>query len=128
MATKADCARAAPSPGARAAAADKGGFLSKHRGVLLLALAAMLAGCGKGEPQYKGKPAAYWVQALKGADPQARREAITAAGALHIKTAVPDLIAALKDGDDDVRAKAAEALWSLGADAGEAASALVPLL
>ena len=88
--------------------------MSRYGSVLVLILAALLAGCGKGEPQYKGKPAAYWIQALKGADAQNRREAITAVGALHIKTAVPDLIAVLNDGDDQIRAKAAEALWSLG--------------
>jgi HEAT repeat protein len=128
MATKADGVQAVPSSGDRATAVDVGESMSKYRGVLLLAFAALLAGCGKSEPLYKGKPAAYWSQALKGADPTTRREAMTAAGALHIKTAVPDLLAALNDGDDDVRAKAAEALWSLGGDAREGAPALASLL
>jgi HEAT repeat protein len=102
--------------------------MSKYGGVLVLTIPIILAGCGKDEPKYKGKPAAYWIQALKGTDSQNRRDAITAAGALHIKTAVADLIAALNDGDDQIRAKAAEALWSLGTDSREAAPALAVLL
>lgn len=128
MTTQTYGVRAAPFPSVRAAVVDQGGSLSKCRGVILIALTALMAGCGKSEPLYKGKPAAYWSQTLKGADAQNRREAITAAGSLHIKTAVPDLIAALNDGDDQIRAKAAEALWSLGPDSHEAAPALAARL
>ena len=120
-------ARFAPL-GTRGGAADVGRFWPKYGGVLALSLAALMVGCGKGAPQYKGKPAAYWLQALKGMDPQNRRDAIAAVGALHIKAAVPDLIAALSDRDDGIRAKAAEALWGLGPDAREAAPALAGLL
>src|SRR5262249_21934632 len=81
------------------------------------------------EPLHKGKPASYWRTALKGEDPSLRREAITALGALKIKDAFPDLLAAVSDKDPQTRAKAAEALWSLGgADTKEAIPALLPLL
>src|SRR3954452_19899044 len=95
---------------------------------VLAFLPLLLAGCGS-PPLYKGKPAAYWREALKGDDAKLRREAITAMGALKVKDAVPDLVAALQDRDAEVRAKAAESLWSVGgADTAEAVPALLPLL
>src|SRR4051812_29233617 len=95
---------------------------------VLAFLPLLLAGCGS-PPLYKGKPAAYWREALKGGDAQLRREAITAMGALKVKDAVPELITALKDKEAPVRAKAAEALWSVGgADTAAAVPALLPLL
>src|SRR6266436_172939 len=98
------------------------------RHCILVALAFMVAGCS-GAPLHKGKPASYWREALKGDNAELRREAITAMGALKVKDAVPDLIAALKDKDAKVRAKAAESLWSVGgADTAEAIPALLPLL
>src|SRR5882724_6653151 len=98
------------------------------RHCILVALAVLVAGCS-GAPLHKGKPASYWREALTGDDAELRREAITAMGALKLKDAVPELIAALKDKDAKVRAKAAESLWSVGgADTTEAIPALVPLL
>src|SRR5258708_29688316 len=98
------------------------------RHCILVGLVLMVAGC-RGAPLHKGKPASYWREALKGDDAELRREAITAMGALQIKDAVPDLIAALKDKDAKVRASAAESLRSVGgAETTEAIPGLLPLL
>src|SRR5262245_53462906 len=99
--------------------------MKKH---LALSLAILLAGCGQKEALYQGKPASYWTKGLRDPDVKVRREAVTAMGALKVKDAVPDLIAALKDSDEGVRAKAAEALWALGPEAREAVPALTLLL
>ena len=93
-----------------------------------LILVVPLTGCGKKEPLHQGKSAAQWRLILRDSEPDSRRDAVTAMGALKVKDAVPDLIAALKDPDEQVRARAAEALWSLGPAAGDAVSALIPLL
>jgi len=84
---------------------------------------------GSGEPSHQGKPASYWRTALKSEDPDLRRQAITALGALKCKDVFPELIAAVGDKDPRTRAKAAEALWSLGgSDTKDAIPALLPLL
>jgi hypothetical protein len=98
------------------------------RKLLAISCAIALLGCGSGEPLHKGKPAEYWKEALRGPDPQLRREAITAMGALKVQDAVPELIERLKDPDAEVRAKAAEAVWALGPKAKDAVPSLVPLL
>jgi HEAT repeat protein len=83
----------------------------------------------RGEPLHKGKPARYWRTALKDDDPAVRREALVALGALKIKDAFPDMLAALSDKDPKTRAQAAVAIWSMGgAHAKEAVGALIPLL
>ena len=80
------------------------------------------------EPTHKGKPARYWREVLKSGDPAAKREAITALGALKVKDVFPDMLAALSDKDSQTRAKAAEAIWSMGgAHAKDAVPALVTL-
>ena len=94
----------------------------------ILCVAVLLVGCGKKEPLYKGKPAGEWIQALQDPDPQTRREAAGALATLKAKEGVPQLTAALKDRDAGVRAKAAEALWSMGPDARDAVSELTAAL
>ena len=98
------------------------------RHIIVVICASLLAGCGPSEPLHKGKPASHWKQGLQNTDPQVRQEAISAMGGLRVKEAVPELIGALKDNDDPVRAKAAEALWALGKEAKDAVPSLVPLL
>src|SRR5262249_23142993 len=108
------------------------GRTGRMRKLLVLALLIALAGCGKKPALHKGKTAAEWRQALSDPDlhvrAEARRGAITAMGALKVKDTVPELTTALGDADDQVRSRAAEALWSLGPAAKEAVSALTPLL
>jgi HEAT repeat protein len=96
---------------------------------LVLACAAVLfTGCGAKEPLHKGKAESYWREAVHDKDKKNQREAITALGALKDKDAIPTLIEALKNNDAETRAKAAEALWSIGPEARSAVPALVPLL
>src|SRR5438093_2674240 len=104
------------------------GGLVPMRYAAILSIAILLVGCGKKEPLYKGKPAGDWLQALQDSDPQTRREAAGALATLKAKDAAPQLAVALKDQDAGVRAKAAEALWSLGADASEAVPELTAAL
>jgi len=96
------------------------------RTVLLSLL--VLVGCGKKEALYNGKSAAQWQQALHDPLPGVRREAAGALGALKAGQSAADLTAALKDLDGEVRAKAAEAIWSIGPDANEAVPNLISLL
>jgi HEAT repeat protein len=49
----------------------------------------------KREPLYKGKPAGYWIAALKNQDPQVRQQAVDALE--HLATASPEAIPALID-------------------------------
>src|SRR5438094_65663 len=98
------------------------------RNAVILIVAVLLTGCGKKEPLYKGKPAGYWAETLRDPDPRTRREAAGALAALKAQEAVPQVVAALKDQDEGVRAKAAEALWSLGPAASGAAGALTAAL
>src|SRR4051812_35481550 len=94
----------------------------------LVCAAVLLAGCGAKEPLHKGKADSYWREAVHDKDKTNHREAITALGTLKDKEAVLTLIEALKDKDADIRAKAAESLWSIGPEARAAVPALVPLL
>src|SRR2546423_9894216 len=98
------------------------------RNAAILSVAVLLMGCGEKERLYKGKPAGHWVQALQDPDAQTRQEAVGALAALTAKDAVPQLATALKDQDAGVRAKAAEALWSIGADARDAVPELTSVL
>src|SRR5258707_13524566 len=107
---------------------DPGGGPIRMRKLIILGLAVLLVGCGPKEPLHKGKPASYWTQALQDPDAQTRREAAGALAALKAKAAVPELITALKDKDDEIRAKAAEALWSIGSNSKDAIPALTAAL
>jgi predicted small lipoprotein YifL len=56
--------------------------------IILLALLLPCIGCGKQEPLYHEKTASQWAQALQEPDPQVRREAATALGALKVKKVI----------------------------------------
>lgn len=93
----------------------------------LLAVAALVVGCGKTEPVIShGKPVRDWIRALDSADPNQRKKAVVALG--HAGTAdpadIPALAGELKDRDKRVRVQAIVALMNIGPPAGEA----VPLL
>ena len=85
------------------------------RKVVLVSLAVMLTSCGK-EGESEGKPVSYWRQALRDQNPKTRRAAAAALGkaGTEARDAVPELAGALKDPDEGVRVKAANALWSIG--------------
>src|SRR5262245_62609708 len=85
-------------------------------------------GCGSREALHKGKPAREWAQDLRAPSPQARRDAVSALGALKAKDFLPDLTNALKDTDDGVRARATEAIWGMSSDAKDAVPALLTSL
>jgi HEAT repeat protein len=89
---------------------------------------AFLAGCGPRERLHKGKSASSWKAALNDPKLEVRREAVTAMGALRVRDTVPELITALKDDDEEVRARAAEALWCFGRDSRAAVPALTAAL
>src|SRR3954452_20630576 len=96
--------------------------------VVLLGLLVVLAGCAKKVSQHEGKSAAQWAEGLRSSDAQTRRDSARALGALKAKQFVPELTAALRDGDDEVRSRAAEALWGIGGDARQSAPELIALL
>ena len=95
---------------------------------LMLLLAAAL-GCSKTDTQLTagGQPVSHWLEELKKSEPKARKKAVKELG--HVgksdPTAIPAVIAALKDADSGVRTEAALALLNLGPDAADAADALV---
>ena len=91
----------------------------------MLSFVFLLAGCAGKEALHKGKTASQWRQSLHDPDVQVRREAITAMGSRMLCRPGSDRV--LEDKDKQIRAKAAEALWSLGPQA-EAVPALTPLL
>jgi uncharacterized protein (TIGR03067 family) len=68
---------------------------------------------------YGGKPASFWLQQLKDANPKFRVEAVGALGmiAQENKELIPVLVAALKDKAQGVGLKASRALGSLGPEA-----------
>jgi HEAT repeat protein len=68
------------------------------------------------EVLFRGKPAAYWVKALKDHDPSYRAEAVHAlAGIGKVDRAIlPALAGALEDHDDDVIGVAAQELAGVG--------------
>ena len=75
------------------------------------------------EPRYEDKPASQWIEAIGSSDEQARLEAATALRYLgleakgeehqQLKAAVPALVAALKDKNEILRARAALALGNI---------------
>jgi RNA polymerase sigma factor (sigma-70 family) len=71
---------------------------------------------GKEEVLFQGKPAAYWVKALKDRDPKYRMEAAGALGEIGKvdRAVLPTLAGALKDDRDDVVREAAVALAGVG--------------
>jgi HEAT repeat protein len=96
--------------------------------LIILGLVVTLAGCAKKAAQHEGKSSEQWAEGLRSTAPNVRGESARALGALKATKFVPELIAALKDGDEEVRSRAAEAIWSIGKDARQAVTDLVPLL
>ncbi len=92
---------------------------------LLVGILTVLPGCRKQVPQHGGKTAAQWAEVLRGPDVAGRREAARALGALKGKEHIPDLVKALRDSDEEVRSRAAEALWGIGPAGNEAVQALL---
>jgi HEAT repeat protein len=87
------------------------------RRVLLTAvLGAAVAGCGPAQPSLSGgKPATYWVQALKDPNDKERKKAAFELGNVGPTDAAayPALKEALKDAAPAVRSKAKDALPDL---------------
>jgi HEAT repeat protein len=97
--------------------------------IFALALTAtLLAGCGKQQPITSGgRTASFWVEALQKPDVELRRKAATKLGPLILMhdDALPALLGALRDGDSQVRARAA---WCLGVYTGPRAQDVLPAL
>lgn len=93
----------------------------------LLGLAVLLAGCGKEEAVFQGKPTSSWVKQLKSADAAARQEAAKALGNLGAE-GVFGLAVALRDESPDVRMAAADSLSNIGTEAKPALPALTAAL
>jgi RNA polymerase sigma factor (sigma-70 family) len=70
----------------------------------------------EGDVLFRGKPAAYWIKALKDRDPAYRQEAVRALAAIAKvdRAVVPVLAGALKDDDNDVIGLVAEGLAGIG--------------
>jgi RNA polymerase sigma factor (sigma-70 family) len=68
---------------------------------------------------FQGKPVDYWLKMLKDRDPEFRKKAIMALGAIGVddKRVIPALVGSLKDKVSDVPNAAAEALAFIGKDA-----------
>jgi HEAT repeat protein len=94
------------------------------RRVLLTAvLGAAVAGCGPAQPSLSGgKPATYWVQALKDPNDKERKKAAFELGNVGPTDAAayPALKEALKDAAPAVRSEAIKALVKFGAKAKDA--------
>jgi RNA polymerase sigma factor (sigma-70 family) len=89
-------------------------------------LEARLADMERDQPQalFRGKPASFWVKALRDRDPKYRQEALTALGGIAEvdRTLIPTILASLRDTDWDVRETASVQL------AGNIGDATLPLL
>jgi HEAT repeat protein len=98
------------------------------RRTIVFALLALALGCGRDKQPLtsSGKPVSHWVEALKDPDPQKRKKAVKALGAVGAAdpAAIPALVKALKDPDPRVRAESALALLNVGPAAKEAIPAL----
>jgi HEAT repeat protein len=93
------------------------------KNLVLVALIALLAGCG-------GKSTTQWVEQLRSRDSAQRLHAAKALGdrASEAPVVVPALADALKDDDAFVRREAAHSLGKIGPDAKPASSALTAAL
>jgi HEAT repeat protein len=98
------------------------------RRTFVLAMLALALGCGRDRQPLtsSGKPVGHWVEALNDPDPQKRKKAVKALGAVGAAdpAAIPALVRALKDSDPRVRAESALALLNVGPAAKEAVPAL----
>ena len=65
---------------------------------------------------FRGKPAAYWIEALEDRDPAYRSEAVKALGGIAEvdRSMIPILVASLKDHSGQVGGTAADSLGNLG--------------
>jgi len=90
----------------------------------------LLAGCGRKEAVFQGKPTSYWVKQLKGINNEARVEAADALGVMgpDAKGAKAALTLALKDEDTAVRQRAACALGRIDPHDAAVVPPLVALL
>ena len=95
---------------------------------VLCVVAVLAVGCSRSDALYQGHPVGHWREATKSDDVHERIEAVAALGELKHRDALPELIAALQDANDSVRAKAAAALWGFGAAARDAAPGLTTAL
>jgi len=91
------------------------------------ALEARIAELERDQPEalFRGKPATYWVKALRDRDPKFRQEALTALGGIAEvdRSIVPTIVGSLlRDTDDEVRDAASQVL------AGRVGDAALPLL
>ncbi|HEY7156218.1 MAG TPA: HEAT repeat domain-containing protein, partial [Gemmataceae bacterium] len=86
----------------------------------------VVAAPGSEGPTFRGKRFAVWVRMLEADDPKTRLQAVETLAVLgpEARTAVPALIAALKDKDEDVRGAAAKALSEVGPGLPEVVDAL----
>src|SRR5262245_44264607 len=96
------------------------------RRLIVLCLMVASAGCGSSDP----RDAAGWQGRLRDDDPARQAKAAYSLSKLgaEAKTAVPDLIAALKSKSSEVRQNAALALGQIGPDAADAVLALTEAL
>jgi RNA polymerase sigma factor (sigma-70 family) len=89
-------------------------------------LEARVAEMERAQPEvvFRGKPATYWVKALRDRDPKFRQEALAALGAIAEvdRSLIPTIMASLRDTDDEVRDTASVQL------AGRVGDAALPLL
>ncbi len=102
----------------------------RYQFMLMAVLAALLSGCGKGQPVLTGgKPVSYWVQALQDPDANLRKKAAFKLGNVGPidATVGPALLGALKDADAAVRCEVILALLKLGPGARGAIPALTAL-
>jgi HEAT repeat protein len=98
----------------------------------MVVLAATVAGCGKppAPTLAGGKPVAHWVEAARGPDPRARKEAVFKLGNVGPAdpTAFPAVTGALRDANPIVRREAILALLKFGPQAREAVPTLEELV
>lgn len=95
---------------------------ARRRGGALLAVLALLAGCGPGEPVHDGKKLSEWIEQLGSPDTMKRMRAAHAVGEIGppARKAVPLLARLLEDRSHLVRWAAASSLGRIGADSAEA--------
>jgi RNA polymerase sigma factor (sigma-70 family) len=70
----------------------------------------------KAEVLFRGKPATFWVKALRDRDPKFRQDALTALGGIAEvdHSLLPIIIASLRDSDEEVRETASVQLAKVG--------------
>lgn len=94
--------------------------------LLLLPIASWAA--EKAEPSHDGKPLSHWLKALNEGNAASRAKAAESLGKIGpaARDAVPDLVRAVRDADEELREQAVIALGEIGDH--RASAALLPLL